>query len=595
VVLRGASPEARRRAHRALGEALEGPATADLQVWHRAAAAVAPDEPLAAALEATAQQARERGGYAASERAWARAAELSPEPSDRARRLQEAAAAAHLAGRLDAALVLLDRAAGATDDEARRGSVQHLRGRIVSRAGSAAEAHALLVAEAERRAPHDPAAASAILAEAVVPCLRAGRPREACETGRRALALAPADDPAAGFAARLLLGMALLFTGAREEGAGLVHEAATLGTTDWHSRAYLGAALRLAADAGAARAELERLVRDARRASAPGLLPYALGRLGRVELEGGRWQAARAHLHEAEALAGQTGQAADRGSALAAIAWLDAAQGREKESVQGGAEALRLARELGTGAIGDYAAAAAGLRELSVGRPEDAIAPLAEVLDLYRAQGWSDASVPPHHSPLLVEASARAGKPGEARALVDRFADQCRDAGAPLARALSERSQGLVAADEAYDARFGAALDALADGQSPFELARTRLLYGERLRRAGRRRDARIQLRGALDAFGQLGAAPWLARAAEELRASGGTPRIERAGGDELTPQELQVALVVADGATNREAAARLFLSPKTVEFHLGRTFRKLGVHSRTELAQALSTAPPGG
>jgi DNA-binding CsgD family transcriptional regulator len=147
------------------------------------------------------------------------------------------------------------------------------------------------------------------------------------------------------------------------------------------------------------------------------------------------------------------------------------------------------------------------------------------------------------------------------------------------------RSQGLLADETRFDACFATALEHLGAIANPFEIARTHLCPGERLRRAGRRTDARDALRSAFDGFDQLGARPWATRALIELRATGAAPKRRRDDRDQLTAHELQVARIIAGGASNREAAAALFLSPKTIEFHLARVYRKLGVRTRTELA----------
>ena len=234
--------------------------------------------------------------------------------------------------------------------------------------------------------------------------------------------------------------------------------------------------------------------------------------------------------------------------------------------------------------------AALGLLALGRGRPEEAIGPLEEATRIDAEQGWCDPAVPPHHAPDLVEALFRAGRPDAAVEILDGFEAEARRTGRAAPLAAAARCRGLLAPAEAFDEPFAAALELHADDPSPLEAGRTRLLYGERLRRAGRRIESRELLRPALAAFETLGAVPWVERAAEELRATGeSVRRRDPTAVDELTPHELQVALVVAGGATNREAAARLFLSPKTIEFHLGRIFRKLGVRSRTELAQAMA------
>ena len=166
------------------------------------------------------------------------------------------------------------------------------------------------------------------------------------------------------------------------------------------------------------------------------------------------------------------------------------------------------------------------------------------------------------------------------------------DISAPAARALVERCRGLIATDDDFDRPFAAALRAYDESGMPFARARTALCFGERLRRVGRRVECRRHLRAALDGFTTLGAAPWATRAEQELRATGETVQSrESYDWEQLTPQELQVSLLVAQGATNREAGATLFLSPKTVEYHLGHVYRKLSVRSRTELAHRLGGA----
>ncbi len=249
-----------------------------------------------------------------------------------------------------------------------------------------------------------------------------------------------------------------------------------------------------------------------------------------------------------------------------------------------------MARELGPGSALDHAVCAQALLELGRGRPASAASALEEVVERATRDGWCDAAVPPHPAAELAEALARSGEAARAEDVLEPFAADAERTGRPLARALALRVAGLLAPADGIDAPFAAALQAHEGHPSPFERARTALAYGERLRRSGRRADSRPHLRSAVAAFTELGATPWLERAAEELRATGETVhRREPDAIDRLTPHELQVALVVAAGASNRDAAARLFLSPKTIEFHLSRVFRKLNVRSRTELARALA------
>jgi DNA-binding CsgD family transcriptional regulator len=206
--------------------------------------------------------------------------------------------------------------------------------------------------------------------------------------------------------------------------------------------------------------------------------------------------------------------------------------------------------------------------------------------DLADRHGLAEPNIVHWHADLI-EAYARAGKPDAAQdalAALERAADRT---GGRWALGTAARCRGVLAGEGEYDACFAAALEHLHAVSDPFEVARTHLCHGERLRRAGRRVDARDALRLGIDGFDRLGAKPWATRAQVELRAAGATPRRRRRGPerDELTAHELQVALIVARGASNREAAAALFLSPKTIEFHLAHIYRKLGVRTRTELA----------
>jgi DNA-binding CsgD family transcriptional regulator len=186
-----------------------------------------------------------------------------------------------------------------------------------------------------------------------------------------------------------------------------------------------------------------------------------------------------------------------------------------------------------------------------------------------------------------VEAYVRAGRPAAARDALAALERQAEHTRGRWALGTSARCRGLLADDAQFDACFTTALEHVEAVANPFEIARTHLCHGERMRRAGRRIDARHALQLSLDGFDQLGAEPWATRAKIELRATGATPRRRRDAfdRDQLTAHELQVALIVAGGASNREAAAALFLSPKTIEFHLARIYRKLGVRTRTELA----------
>jgi DNA-binding NarL/FixJ family response regulator len=258
---------------------------------------------------------------------------------------------------------------------------------------------------------------------------------------------------------------------------------------------------------------------------------------------------------------------------------LDATQGREGECLANVAEAEAIARRLGVERP-RKAADALGLLELGSGRPEKAI----RHFEATGAAGTRLAIAD------LVEAYLRAQRPVPG-ALLSLLAQMEGDA--PVVHAVVQRCRGLLARDESFERCFSAALEAYDDARMPFARARTALLYGERLRREGRRVESRRHLRDALEEFSKLDAAPWTRRSEQELRATGeALPRRDATSRDRLTSQELQVALVVARGATNKEAGAELFLSSKTIEYHLGHVYRKLEVRSRTELARRLVDEP---
>jgi DNA-binding CsgD family transcriptional regulator len=235
-----------------------------------------------------------------------------------------------------------------------------------------------------------------------------------------------------------------------------------------------------------------------------------------------------------------------------------------------------------------YAAAADGLLALGQGRIEEAIPPLTRVAEEVRAHGLVLPTVL-HWAPDLIEALARAGRRDEALALQAEFEAAAASSLGKWALGSAARCRGLLTED-GFEDDFARAIELHEAVGSPFDVARSQLCLGERLRRNRQRKEARTVLRAAIERFERLGAVPWAERANAELRASG---EIVQPGAviatHELTPQELQVALSVAQGATNKEAGAALFLSPKTIEAHLGRVYRKLGIRSRTELAALLA------
>jgi DNA-binding CsgD family transcriptional regulator len=324
-------------------------------------------------------------------------------------------------------------------------------------------------------------------------------------------------------------------------------------------------------------------VARARQDGAVGLLPHALEYLAPVELVAGRLSAAAASATEGLRLARETGNDTSACRHLATLAHLAALRGDEDACRASAAEALERAAARGLGLPATLAANALGLLELGQGRTAEALARFQRLLAAGPGAGSPFFAL--YTVPELVEAAVRAGQPEAAAAPLAAFGQLAAATGTPEVLAQLARCRGLVGADEEAAAQFEEAL-ALHDGRArPFDLARTELAYGEALRRARRRGEARTHLRNALATFQRLGAAPWAERATAELRATGESARKRDPSTlAQLTPQELQIVRLVGEGGTNREIGAQLFLSRRTIDYHLRNVFVKLGVSSRAEL-----------
>ena len=585
-----APADQRRGAHRALAAALPD-RDADRRAWHLAAAAAGTDEPASAALEQAGARARDRSAYAAAAAAFERAGRLSSGGGRRVRMLREAAGACWLAGLADRATMLLGEARAAAADPRELVDIDQLRGHIATWRGPVMRGHAILTAAAGKA---DPERAVAMLAEAANACFYAGNPAEMLVVAERAWAMLPADaSPRASFLAGSTVGMARMLGGDAAAGAEAVNAAIKLAEgspglrEDVELAPWLVMGPLFLRETGAGRSLLEDTLRTARDRAAVGALPMLLNLIARDQAATDRWAVAEATYREAIDLARESGQQTGLAFGLSGLAWLQARRGREQECRDHAAEALRLCRELGTRLQEIWAAAALGDLELALGDAARAAANYEQQQRLLAELAITDVDLSP--AAELAEAYTRLGRDDEAREVAAEFTATAQAKGLPwpLARAL--RSQGLLAADADFPALFDQAIRQHAQTLDAFETARTRLAYGERLRRARNRVLAREQLRAALDIFERLGAGPWADRANAELAATGET-RMRRGPGtiDELTPQELQIALALAGGRTTRETAASMFLSPKTVEYHLRHVYQKLNIHSRDELARSL-------
>jgi class 3 adenylate cyclase/DNA-binding CsgD family transcriptional regulator/lipopolysaccharide biosynthesis regulator YciM len=590
-----AVPAQRRAAHLALAETLAD-RDAERAAWHLAAAATGPDDQAAAALDAAADLAVAKGAPLAAAAAWERAAALSGAAAPEAARLAEAAEAALAGGDLDRA-TRLTQTLPAAGSLAHRARLLAVRGRLRLTNGHTAVAQHVLEEAAALCSEADPRLAIELLSESVTAGVEAGLFEEASQAAARMADLAEQSTGTARFLADLAYGGLAWRRGDAEQGMRLISRAvaAIKADPEMSTRSayllYVAAAWCGIGDLDRARQYADLAVELARSEGAVGRLPDALQWAAGMCKETGRWVQALAYGSQALDLAHTSGQTYLACNALVIVAEIEAAQGRDEDCLRHARDADRLGREADLRLLQVRARLSPALLDLGRGRLEEAITRYEELHRLTVAWGIGH----PYYSALpdLIEAYARSGAADQARALLPEYLAQV-PGDHPLPAARAARCQGIVATSD-FDRHFQEAISLHERNGVVFQHARTRLAYGERLRRAQRRRDARVQLRAAAEIFDQLDARPWAERARTELRASGET-LTGGDGGEQLTAQELQIALLVTEGQTNAEVGRALFLSTRTVEFHLSRAYRKLGVSSRTELTRRFVRAgtPPG-
>ena len=594
AVYRAAPAAQRRAAHRALAGAMPD-TDADHRAWHLALAAFGPDDSAASALEQAGLRARARGAYDVSSRAFERGALLASEEPQRARLLFAAADAAWLGGLADRAAALLSRARNDAARDELLVSIEQLRGHIATRRGPIGEAQQILLAAAELAVRSDPERAVVILAEAANASFYAGDAAGMLQVARRAAALVPPDaSNRTVFFASIVRGTALIFAGEGAKGARAIREAVEVLERSDELRddprllAWAAIGPLWLREAGSGQDLAARALATARRQSAVGVLPFLLTHVAIEQVAAAdRWAEAQAGFHEAIGIARETGQRTDLASGLARLGWLEAWQGRSEHSRAHATEALAMSRELGLVVSEVWALAALGDLAAGLGKPEAALAWFQDQLAVLRSHDILDVDLSP--APELVELYLRFGRSQDAADTAQAFELGASTKAQPWVLARSARCRGLLAPEDDFDRHFGAALEFHEQTPDAFEAARTRLIYASRLRRGRQRILAREQLRAALDTFERLGAVPWEEMARAELAATGETARRRHpAALTELTPQELQIAMRIAGGLTIREAAAALFLSPKTIEYHLRNTYRKLAITSRAKLAAVM-------
>jgi DNA-binding CsgD family transcriptional regulator len=596
ALARAASPAARRAAHRALAQAFEAAKDTERQAWHLAGAVLGPDEEAAAALAAAGARARKRSGFGPAATALERAARLSPTEPGRLERLREAADNAWLAGATDRAVRLVDEALDGHPGEHLRARLLYLRGRLEVYGGSHERAREMMVEGGRLVEDVDPTLAALLIGSAVEPCWSLGRVADGIDAAERARELAAFDGSFVDAETEYWLGRALLAAGRPEEAAvafealrvrlGEVPDAPVSTWAVTEESVVLGMLDR--SDEGFTAGF--RAVEVARTAGPTSLL-RALVQVSWNGVRAGSWRHATAAATEALALARELNQPIQVVDALCDLMRIEAARGERERCRAHAEDASALAERHGLVIVREQIRASLGLLELGLGRPEEALRYLDQAARNLGEIGFYDRDVTPE--PDLVETLVRLGRAGDDGPGVRRSIERVERTGTAWGKPVAMRLRALVADDASFEDMFQGALELhRVVGDDRFALARTELAFGERLRRVGRRRQARDHLRQAIETFEDLPAEPWLERAAAELRATGETIRRRQPHErEELTPQELQIAILVAEGRTNKEVGAALYLSHKTVEFHLGRIYRKLNIGSRVELARHFAAA----
>ena len=595
AVYRSSSLDDRLRAHRGLAEATDPETDPDRRAWHLAHATPALDETVAAELEESAGRAQARGGLAAAAAFLRRAAALTPEPEPRARRALAAARCSHEAGAPDSALELLAMAEAGPLDELQRARAELLRAQIRFAVNRGRDSPPLLLAAARRLEKLDAKLSRETYLDAFSAALFAGRLGVGASMHEVAEAVLAANWGESGGrsppACDLLLeGVAVLTTQGYAAGAPTLKRALSAFRDEPMSEEdalrWLWLACRVAralGDDASWDALTDRQVRLAREAGALSLLPIALIERFGVQLFFGELREAQSLVAEAEAVVEATGSHLAPQGAIALAAW----RGSENE-VSELIEASRqevVRRGEGLWLIATEWASAVLFN--SLGRYEEALAvseQAGEDPDELGVSTW----VPTE----FIEAAVRAGQPERAAAPLRRLQEISQASGSDWTLGVEARSRALLSQGDEAERLYREAIDRLGRTRVKVALARAQLLYGEWLRREGRRVEAREQLRTAHATYAAMGMEGFAERARRELVATGEKVRkrsVETR--DDLTAQEAQIARLAADGRTNPEIGAQLFISPRTVEWHLHKVFTKLGIGSRRDLRRALPDA----
>ncbi len=594
------APSRRRTLRRALAAADPDP---EHRARHLAAAATGPDDATAAALDAAAAQTRRRGAVEAAARLLADAARFTPPGPRRYERLLGAAQAFALVGNAAAARHAAEQVRGGSPVADQRSAAALV---IIETSmwDTGEDVRELAIQEADRTAATDPATAVRALVHAANAATLRGQLFAAERLGARAVGIAEGLPPRLHAAAHQIHAMTLTLIGRQDTARRLLAawqrpNADQVGAADIFPDQYPGTVQTLTRlgrydDADAL---VRVLMQVCRRESAPTAQWYLLCTYIDLLWWRDEWTRAQAQSEQVTAFADEAGLRTLAQFGQAIVARINAARGEDTRCRALADEALRFAHEHENVPLAAYAHTALGYLDLGRGRYPDAANHLCEADRVCLSCGMLDPVTLPYAAEL-VEAHWRCGDQDVAHAKLDVLAERAAASGTAWAAAVTARCRGLLATDEDdADAEFAAALDRHPAGIAAFDAARTRLYWGERLRR---RRDlpASRRLLGDAEAvFERLGARPWAQRAAAERRASGercARKPAARATLSVLSPQELRCALAVADGLTNRQAAATLFISPKTVEQHLSKAFTKLGITNRAQLTRLVTEIGSG-
>ncbi|NEE02519.1 helix-turn-helix transcriptional regulator [Phytoactinopolyspora halotolerans] len=585
-----AAPASERIAvHRALAMALrDHQSELHRYAWHLGQAAHGRNEAAARELERSASQAVQRGGQAASAAALARAAELSESDQERGRRLLDAAVAYWHGGDIAQARELLSQAEELDElpDVAQFGRAE-LRALLESSVGFPADALDVLRPVIPHALRRDVRCALPLLLLYGEVGYRTNSPDVWAQIGEWLDSVDLGGNSAEDALLRLL----------RASIHARTAQDPYLRPGDLEAIVDLSDPIKLTRAAGMSWALgehglrgrlLRKAVKRARAVGAAGTLAWSLEFVVLDELANGRFTIAEAFAEEGFRLATETGQENTACRHRTMLAWLGVLQGQDTarklaEDVLAEASRRRLADSLG------YAHLSLGHLELVGGNNNEAV----RHYETMQSRGLSpvQSGLAMHSVPELIEALARSDQTERASEYLQRFEDWTMRISSPFLQAMTARCRALVASGVDVDGEFEHALRMMDESATPFELARTELLFGEHLRRERRRAEAQTHLKAALDTFRRLGASSWADRARNELRAAGGSgPRRRPSLMATLTPQERRIALAVSEGSTNREVAAQLFLSPRTVDYHLRKIFQKTGISSRTELVRLALT-----